>query len=318
MTLCGREFPAPAMRTPWGARAPLHIPGSSKGAVSTSAAAAASAATATATPPTCSASGRSNLHRVSIHGLATTVRNHIPSLEAPLRRALGEFEVGAFPPGFSATEGSLRHYDKQEVLKHLSSTAVRITAPGDGLELYQEGERFWLIDDRWGLMEMNLLKSQWKSWILPEPALAVDQVIELAVTWPLAQLLRAKGLYLLPAATVARASWGMMLVCPFSLEPELTTLLRCGIRLLGQRWSALRDEEGRVGMLHVPGHVERMPAPRLRGAAKNPATGTTNNVPISAPLGAATATVDLESEFPGAAIGHAFCDTVVLVEPGRR
>jgi hypothetical protein len=231
--------------------------------------------------------------------LAVALRSYVPSLDAALRRAVGEFAVAAFPAGFTAIEATLRHYDKQEVLKHLSSSAQPVSSTRAGLELYQENERFWLIDDRWGLVEMNLLKSQWRSWILPEPAVELDRVVELAVIWPMAQLLRARGLYLLPATTVVRGGFGMLMISPFSVEPELSSLLHCGFRLVGQRWSALRDEDGRIAMLHVPGHVERAVHPKT-------------------PTGTTTTTVDLESELPGIAIERGFCDTVVLVEPGRR
>lgn len=227
---------------------------------------------------------------MSVHGVAVAIRNHVAALEAALRRAVGEFEVVAFPAGFTAIEGILRHYDKQEVLKHLSSAATPITGLREGLELYQENERFWLIDDRWGLVELNMLKGLWKGWILPEPAIDLDRVVELAVTWPMAQLLRARGLHMLPAAGVVRGNLGMLIISAFSIEPELTALLRAGFRLVGQRWSALRDENGRIQMLHLPGTVER----------------------------SHQAMVDLEGEFPGAAIGQAQCDTVVLIEPGRR
>jgi hypothetical protein len=91
--------------------------------------------------------------------------------------------------------------------------------------------------------------------------------------------------------SVVRGNWGMLIISPFSIEPELTALLRAGFRLVGQRWSALRDEGGgRIQMLHLPGSIER---------------------------GHQTS-VDLEGEFPGVAIAQASCDTVVLVEPGRR
>jgi hypothetical protein len=252
--------------------------------VTTSAASAVSAA-ASHRP-----SARSVAHRISIHSVAVAVRNHVPALEPALRRALGEFEIAAFPAGFTAIECILRHYDKQEVLKHLSSTATPITGLREGLELYQENERFWLIDDRWGLIELNMLKGQWKGWILPEPAVDLDRVVELAVTWPMAQLLRARGLHMQPAASVVRGNFGMLIISPFSVEPELTALLRAGFRLVGQRWSALRDDGGRIQMLHFPGSVER----------------------------AGQARIDLEGEFPGAAIGQGECNTVVLIEPGRR
>ena len=92
------------------------------------------------------------------------------------------------------------------MLRHLSPTAKPVAAMGSTMELYEEGERFWLIDDRWGLTEMNLLKGQFQSWILPRPAIDPGMIVQDAVLWPLAQLLRGKGLSLVPGISVA-AGW---------------------------------------------------------------------------------------------------------------
>jgi hypothetical protein len=149
---------------------------------------------------------------------------------------------------------------------------------------------------------VNLLKGQFRSWILPDAALHFDQVVEMAVIWPLAQLLRGKGLYLLPAAGLVRADVGLLIISPFGIEGELTALLRTGFRVVGQRWTALRDEDGRVTMLHLPGRVERNPTPRLRSMGANANEGW----------------VDLESEFCGSAATHGTVTHVLVIEPGRR
>lgn len=248
---------------------------------------------------------RNKTQRFSIYGLPAVVQNHLPALGAALQRALGEFAIDSFPPAATATspaEGTIKPYDKDEVLRHLSPTAVTISSPRDQMELYQDNERFWLIDDRWGLAEVNLLKGQFRSWILPEAVLDPDRVIENAITWPLAQLLRGKGLYLLPAAGLVRAEVGLLIISPFGIEAELTALVRSGFRIIGQRWTALRDEDGRLMMLHLPGRVERHPTPRLRSLAASPSESW----------------VDLESEFCGSAATHGTCTHVLLIEPGRR
>ena len=77
--------------------------------------------------------------------------------------------------------GTIRPYDRDSVLRHLPSDASPIAVSGELFELYEKGERFWLIDDRWGLAEMNLLKAQWRSWIIDQPALEPQQVLEQAV-----------------------------------------------------------------------------------------------------------------------------------------
>jgi len=252
---------------------------------------------------------RNKTRRFSIYGLPAVLTNHLPALDAALQHAAGEFAVSAFPVATTSSpaEGTIKPYDKDEVLRHLSPTAVTISSPRDTMEIYQDNERFWLIDDRWGLTEVNLLKGQFRSWILPDAAAAnPDRVIEMAVIWPLAQLLRGKGLYLLPAAGLVRAEVGLLIIAPFGIAAELTALLRTGFRVIGQRWTALRDEDGRLTMLHLPGKVERNPTPRMRS--------------IEASKGADpnAAWMDLESEFCGSAATHGTCTHVLVIEPGRR
>lgn len=233
------------------------------------------------------------------------MQNQLPLLETALSRALGEFAITDGQVTTSVTtpvEGTLKPYEKDEVLRHLSQSAVCVSSPRDPMELYQDEERFWLIDDRWGLAEMNLLKGQFRAWILPEAALDAHRVIENAIVWPLAQLLRGRGLYLMPAAGFVRAEVGLLILSPFGIEPELTALLRSGFRIVGQRWTALRDEDGRVTMLHLPGRVERHRSPRLRSVATDP-NGEW---------------IDLESEFCGSAATHGAVTHVLLIEPGRR
>ncbi|CAN5690132.1 hypothetical protein BH09PLA1_BH09PLA1_19620 [soil metagenome] len=252
---------------------------------------------------------RNQALRYSVYGLAAALHNHLPALDAALNRALGEFSIKSFP-GTSThhpAEGTIKPYDKAEVLRHLSPSAVAISSsPRDAMELYQDNERFWLIDDRWGLTELNLLKGHFRSWILPEPSVDVERIIEMAVIWPIAQLLRGKGLHLLPAAGLVRAEVGLLILSPFGIEPELTALLRTGFRVVGQRWTALRDEDGRVTMLHMPGRVERHPTRRLRSASAAKAAHPND------------AWIDLESEFCGSAVSHGTCTHVLIIEPGRR
>ena len=162
-------------------------------------------------------------HKYSLHGSAIEVACEVPGLNIAIDRALGEFTTPDWPDGFTPTLGCVRPYDQTVVLRHLSPNAASITSES-GMELYCEGERFWLIDDRWGLTEINLLKGQWQSWILPEPMIDAPKLSS-AILWPLAQLLRSRGLYLLPAASVTRAGWGMLILSPFGLEPELQALL---------------------------------------------------------------------------------------------
>ena len=235
-----------------------------------------------------------------MHGLVVDLDCDVPPLNVPIFSALGEFTVADWPDGFSPTTGTIRPYDETVVLRHLSPNAVAIS---DGnMELYQDGERFWLIDDRWGLCEMNLLKSHWQSWILPQPGLEPMYIVEQAVLWPMAQLLRLKGLHLMPAVSVARENFGVLMICPFNMEPELSELVRSGFRTIGQRWTALREEDGRIAMLRMPGKLQRIAAPCLRSGGSDERNMW----------------VDLSEEVSGSVQHHAFCDAVVMVEPGRR
>ena len=240
--------------------------------------------------------------RFAIHGLALELSCAVPALLPEIGHFLHPFEVADFPTGFSAITGSVHPFEMTTVQRHLSPSAVPFAATRDLIELYQDRERFWLIDDRWGMAEINLLKGQWRSWVLPRPTTDALRCCEMAVLWPMAQLLRAKNLHLLPAVSIARSGWAGLIICPFGIEPELSALVRRGYRVIGQRWTALREEDGRIAMLHMPGSVERAAAPQLRSFGSHDLPGR----------------VDLTAEFLGSHQNHAFCDAVMITEPGRR
>ncbi len=255
--------------------------------------------------------------RFAVHGLAVEVRCDDPALADvadAVAAQFAPFAVADFPPGFAAVTGTVEPFDAGVVQRHLSSTAVRFPASsGPTAELFHDpadAERFWLVDDRWGLAELNLLRGRWRAWVLPRPAADATAVAEAAVLWPLAQLMRGKGLHLLPAVSVARDGWAALVLSPFGLEPELNVLVDAGYGVIGQRWTAVREEEGRVALMHLPGWVERQAAPRLRYLG------------LDTPAGGATAggmdRVDLTAGRPAAALNHAFCSVVLVAEPGRR
>jgi hypothetical protein len=239
--------------------------------------------------------------------LAVEIESELPLIDEGADVWLWPFETDVLPERVSCTSGSVRRYDGDEVMRHLSPTATWVSTPGQLLELYQEGERFWLVDDRWGLCEINVLKGAFRSWVLPRPTLDAARVAELAVLWPMAQLLRHKGLYLLPAVSAARGDFGMLMLCPFNLEGELRALIQAGYEVVGQRWTAVREEGGRIELLRMPGRIEREASPRLRGESS-----------AGAGAGAGPRWVDLTDEYPGVVRHSAFCDAVLVVEPGRR
>lgn len=240
--------------------------------------------------------------KLCLHGLAVRIAAPGHQLDPYSRHLLRPFLVSDLPERVAATTGLIGSYNTKDVLQHLSSSARRVPQTDPWLELYQDGDRFWLVDERWGISEINLLRSQWRSWVLPSATADPVRRAEGAILWPLSQLLRPRGLHLLPAVALARDGCGTLILAPFSIEPELTRLMAAGYRLVSQRWTALRHEDGHISLLHMPGVVDRAFPPRLR-------TGTGVRE---------SQWVDLAAQFPDSSQNHAFCDTVLIVEPGRR
>jgi len=88
---------------------------------------------------------------------------------------------------------------------HVLSTCRRLPrgrrgAGNSDCSTYEEDERFWLVDDR-GHRWMNLLKAPGEAGSA-QPQLDTVRCVQISILWPMAQLLRARGLYLVPAAAV--------------------------------------------------------------------------------------------------------------------
>ncbi|HMB96227.1 MAG TPA: hypothetical protein VKK61_09335 [Tepidisphaeraceae bacterium] len=214
-----------------------------------------------------------------------------------ITRELKNFAVETISTRAAPIHGMIHPFNQREVLRHLSPTATRLNSGDDLIELYQHDERFWLIDDHWGICEINLLKSRWRSWILPDARADATEIFERSMLWPIVQLLRPRGLSIIPAAAVTRDNWGVLILSSFNIEPELSMLVHAGFRVVGQRFAAIRDHAGHVEMLHMPGHVERM---------------------VRSTNGAATQRVDLTAELCGSGCEQAVCNAVMVVAPGRR
>ena len=242
--------------------------------------------------------------RFAVHGSALELHCGVDALRPHIARFLAPFTVPGWPEGFYPIYGSIQPFDDAAVQRSISTSAVPLAAADELIELYQDGDRFWLVDDRWGMAELNLVKRQWRSWLLPRPSVDALRCVEMSVLWPLAQLLRCKGLHLIPAVSIARQGWGCLILCPFGIEPELKLLMRNGYRIIGQRWTILREEDGRIAMLNMPGVVDAMTVPELRALGRH--ADRSNDL------------LDLTLEFPGSGLNHAFCDSVIVVEPGRR
>jgi len=240
--------------------------------------------------------------KISLHGAPIGVSCAVEQLIPQIDRILRPFISQQLPANSGMASGIIRPFEEAEVLRHLSTRARRLMMGDPALEIYQDCERFWLVDERWGIAEMNLMKAQWRSWVLPNCTIDSYHLAEGAMLWPLAQILRPRRLHLVPATSIVRGGWGVLLVCPFSLEPELMRLIKAGWRIIGQRWTALREREGTIEMLAIPGPIEKAKslATRRRGT------------------GSAIKWLDLTQEFRGCQEKSALCHAVVMADPGRR
>jgi hypothetical protein len=244
-----------------------------------------------------SRSNRTSVNRrLSLHGLPIEIECASADLDPSIGRLLGCFAVSDFADESAATRGSIVPYVGADVARRLPSDATPLHGPGDLTELYVQGERAWMFDERWGMSEINILKGQWKSWILPQPRLDPIRVTEMAVLRPLAMLLKNRGIHLLPAAAAARDQFAVLAISPFGLERELSALLTSRYRIIGQRWTALSEQNGRLALLGMPGVVQQRSA------------GTSG----------AGAWIDLTASNPLSSQPRAICSAVVIIDAGRR
>ena len=239
------------------------------------------------------------LRKLAIHGSLVEIDCKVPAFEPTLGRLLGSFAANDWPQGSSVTHGSILPYDQAEVVRRLPPTAQPLHRPGDLTEMYALDERAWLIDDRWGLCEINVLRGQWRSWILPQVQIDPVKLADNAVFRPLAQLLKNRGLHLLPAMSVARNHFAVLILSPFGLEQELAAMLAKGYCVVGQRWTCVREEKDKIALLHMPGLVRQK-----QGSPSAPES--------------ANQWVDLTAANPAVCLQHAKCNAVVVVDAGRR
>ncbi|MEM6560491.1 MAG: hypothetical protein AAF656_02730 [Planctomycetota bacterium] len=243
-----------------------------------------------------------------VHGMGVEVRCAVAGL-VEAAGAFAAWEEPALPPGMQVVRGEVLPYDADTVVRHLSHNARPVTDGVGFAELWQDPAMpgvYWSVDERWGLGEINLPKRTWRSWVLDHAAqntADLPRLMEQAVLAPMAQLLRTRGLHVVPAASVSVGAgsepWSLLLMCPFNLQPELTRLVDDGFDVIGQRWTALREEDGAVALLGTPALLEQSRSPRLmrlHGASDEP-----DWVSLS-----------------GRHVNHGFADAVILVDAGRR
>lgn len=239
-------------------------------------------------------------HRFCLHGAPVELECAVPELRREIRATFGVFALHEADP-YSPCIGTLVPYDQTEVVRRLSSSAMLIARTAELAEVYQDRDRFWLVDDRWGVCELNLLKNVWRSWVIPTPEIDPFRCIEMAVMWPLTHLLRGRGIHLVPAASASHQGAGILLISPFGLEPELRAMRDAGYQLIGQRWTVLRGEENEVSLLKIPGGMERSDS---RQQSANSTEGDT--------------WIDLTEGHPSADAERGPCRAILVVKHGRR
>ena len=122
--------------------------------------------------------------KLAIHGPAVDLDCSVPFLDESLDLLLGDFAVTGWPQALVPTTGIIRPYDEGDVLSRLPASARHIQHTSDSIDVFEENNRYWIVDDRWGMTEIDLPARQWRSWIIPQPNLDPYRVAELSALWP--------------------------------------------------------------------------------------------------------------------------------------
>ena len=173
--------------------------------------------------------GQAKRHCYSIHGMPLCVETSLHAVQRDIDQLIGAWRAGILPPLSSSgheIRGIIKPFDLAEISRHVSPKAATIPVADDLIELYGQDDRYWLVDERWGMCEINLLKRQWRSWVLPAPNIDPVRRAEAAVLWPAAQLMRMHGIELLAAISIERGGWGGLIIAPYPIRAELSHLMR--------------------------------------------------------------------------------------------
>ena len=237
--------------------------------------------------------------RFSIYGAAVAISSGCARINDALGLFLRPFELKRNGGEGLETIGEIRQFELGEVTRSLLSAGETERRSDPLVAIYSCGERHWVLDDRWGVCEIDLLRHRWRSWVLPHTSLDAVQLVESAVMQPMAQLLRPRGVELMPAVSLERGGWAALVVAPYPITSEISRAIRAGYRVIGQRWTALLRKSDRIVLRHVPGVME-LP----RGSGKW--------------IGKSIEWKDVTGDNPRAAAETAWCDAVVTVGAGRR
>lgn len=236
--------------------------------------------------------------KLAIHGVMAQIDCSVPWLDPSLDCFLSHFEAATLGRGVAFNSGLIQPYG-DDVVARLPTDTRHLTRLNDATDIYERDGIFWAIDQRWGMVEIDASRRAFNAWILPQPGMDGIRVVEAAVLWPLSQLLHRDGISLVPAVSAVRDGFAVLMLCPVGIEPELTAMIASGYRIIGQRWTAIAQDDGRVALLHMPGRIARAMSPRPR------------------PADDLDSWLDLAEQYPGSRQSHAFCDAVAIVEPGR-
>ncbi len=170
------------------------------------------------------------------------------------RSAVDELLAGWRPAtGQSAAiHVALQPFDADAVSARVAADARRIARTRAPVELYHDSSRLWMVDERIGLVEVDFPGQRVTAFLAASTTVPADRAVEFALLRPLAQLLRAHGLHLLPARAIARGRRGALLLNgEGDIERELDLLKNRGYRLLAGRWIILCEGPGRWRMSDV-------------------------------------------------------------------
>ena len=152
-------------------------------------------------------------------GLLATLDCHVPRLQGRLDWLLGEFRnpdvsAGGRQVKSNYVAGSIAPFDLELATQRAPSVLAAGHRGDELVTLFQDGEHFWMLDERWGLCQVDLLRAPGGAGCCRGHASTRCDAAELAALWPLAQLLRGRGVHLVPAASIARGNWARCYCAP--------------------------------------------------------------------------------------------------------